>query len=231
MSYLPRRARGKISGRLSIQDSWHYRLKPRKMLRVSLRRASSVKPQSASIYREARSIRFESPMFEVTLTIHFPDGRTEKLPLKTERLTIGQNNADLLVADPGLANHRASIYRDAQRVWILDEDLLSCSYVNGAPVPRDGRLLTNGDKITIGDYTTIWIAMTQTAIAGANKPKIEMSSPLMWASLVPILIFVILAVALGSRLIDKGDEVKNQRVENREVLVNDNRNTSTPVNQ
>jgi hypothetical protein len=174
-------------------------------------------------------------MFEVTLTIHFPNGRTEKLPLSTDRLTIAQSNADLLVEDSGLANHRASIYRDGQRVWILDEDFLSCSYVNGAPVPRDGRLLKNGDKITIGDYTTIWVNMSQEAkTTVAKQSKVEMHSPLMWASLVPIVIFVVLAVALGSRLIGKsGDAVKNQSVDNRDIFVNDNRNetTITPTNQ
>ncbi len=166
-------------------------------------------------------------MLDVTLTIHFPNGRTEKLALSTERLGIGQSNADLLVDDPGLANHRATIYRDAQRVWILDEDLLSCSYVNGAPVPRDGRVLKNGDKITIGDYTTIWVNMSQAASAATKPTKIEMSSPLMWVSLVPIVIFLVLAVALGSRLIGKGEEAGNRRVNNADLFKEQNLNETT----
>jgi hypothetical protein len=171
-------------------------------------------------------------MFEVTLTIHLPDGRTEKKPLNTDRLSIGQSQADLLINDPGLGGHRATIYRDAQRVWILDEDLLGSSYVNGAPIPRDGRILTNGDKITVGDYTTIWVAISQTVTTvGTSKPKVEMNSSLMWASLVPIVIFVILAVALGSRLINQGGEVKNQRNDNLDIVIPDNQNNSTPSNE
>lgn len=166
-------------------------------------------------------------MVDVTLTIHLPNGQSKRLPLTGERLTIGQSNADLLVEDLGLANHRATIYRDAQRVWILDEDLLSCSYVNGAPIPRDGRVLKNGDKISIGDYTTIWVNMSQPA-TGKKNSKIEMSSPLMWASLVPIVIFLVFGVVLVSQLIGKDkDDVKNRRVDNTDLLLSENRNDST----
>ncbi|MEW6127943.1 MAG: transglycosylase SLT domain-containing protein [Acidobacteriota bacterium] len=166
----------------------------------------------------------------ISLTIHYPNGRTEQLPLNSERLTIGQNNADLLIEDAGLTNHRASIYRDGSRVWILDEDIYSCSYVNGAPVPREGRILNSGDKITIGDYTTIWVNIAQAAKQRSSQNQDGKRSAFAWLSVIPILVFIVLAGVIGSKLIGKTDsENSNHRTDNPNIFQDDNSNRSSDL--
>ena len=99
-------------------------------------------------------------MLEVTLTIQSSEG-TRKVPVTGDRLTVGRGGAaDLNIEDRGLSRIHASIYRDGDRVWIVDEASINGTWVNGAPVDSAGAPLADGDKISIGDFTTIWFGVS-----------------------------------------------------------------------
>ena len=70
-------------------------------------------------------------MIEVTLAVQSPEG-FKQVPLTGDRLTIGRGEtADLPIEDQGLSRLHASIHREGDRVWILDEGSTNGSYLNG----------------------------------------------------------------------------------------------------
>ena len=72
---------------------------------------------------------------EVTLIIHSVDGARE-VPVPGSRLTLGRTEpADVVINDHSLSRVHASINRDGDRVWIIDEGSTNGSLVNGAAVP------------------------------------------------------------------------------------------------
>jgi uncharacterized protein YcbK (DUF882 family) len=100
-------------------------------------------------------------MFEVTLVIH-SEGETTEVTLDGG-LTIGRgDDAELVINDSGLSRVHASIYRDMEAVWIVDENSTNGTQVNGQEVLPEGLTLGHGDEITLGDATTIIVEMRQT---------------------------------------------------------------------
>lgn len=92
---------------------------------------------------------------EVTLTIHSVDGARE-IPLDGTYLTFGRTEgADIVINDGSLSRVHASINRQDDRIWIIDEGSTNGSSVNGEPVPVAGTPLKHGDEIYIGNTTIV----------------------------------------------------------------------------
>jgi len=92
---------------------------------------------------------------EVTLIVHSLDGAKE-IPFTGNRLTIGRTEpADLVIKDHSLSSIHASINRDGDRVWIIDEGSTNGSFVNGESVPPTGTPLREGDEIYLGESTIV----------------------------------------------------------------------------
>src|SRR5205807_9567161 len=107
---------------------------------------------------------------EVTLIIHSVDGARE-VPLSGSRLTLGRTEpADLVINDQSLSRVHASINRDGDRVWIIDEGSTNGSLVNGAAVPASGTPLRDGDEIYLGN-TTIVVAFSQSVSADLSPAE------------------------------------------------------------
>ncbi len=110
-------------------------------------------------------------MAEVTLLINSPEGSTE-VSLDGEPVTVGRTDSSSIViaADTGLSRRHASFYRRHESVWVTDENSTNGSFVNGAPVPREGVKLSDGDEVSIGNYTTITIRISPDGFALASVP-------------------------------------------------------------
>src|SRR5918912_3987649 len=94
-------------------------------------------------------------MVDVTLTIYSADG-TREIPLSDNQLSIGRSDAaTLMLNDDGLSRLHATIHREGDRVWVLDEASTNGTNVNGALVPPAGTPLKDGDEITLGNETSI----------------------------------------------------------------------------
>ena len=109
-------------------------------------------------------------MNELTLTI-WCDGQTQTVPLQGSRLTIGRgDNADISVSDQSLSRIHASINRDANHVWVLDEGSTNGTFVNGKSVSASGVQLKDGDQITLGLGTKITISQTRQQASQVTAP-------------------------------------------------------------
>jgi Transglycosylase SLT domain/FHA domain len=119
-------------------------------------------------------------MLEVALTIHSPIG-SRRFSIAEQPFTIGRSEeADITIQDSGLSEYVCSIHWHDDRIWILEEDSASIK-VNGMVVPANGLQLANGDKISLGDYTTIWINIAHSdlkAEGSQSKKKLAISSAL-----------------------------------------------------
>lgn len=103
----------------------------------------------------------------ISLTIRSPE-KTQKFEMKTNHLTIGRSTqANLVIEDPTLSKLHASIHQENNRIWLLDENSASGSFVNNTRVPIQGLPLSNGDQIRLGK--TIIDVLVNSPLAIINK--------------------------------------------------------------
>lgn len=144
---------------------------------------------------------------EVTLTVHSVDG-ARQVPLDAARLTFGRTDAaDIVIDDTSLSRVHASINREGDRVWIIDEGSTNGSSVNGEPVPAAGTPLEDGDEIYIGN-TTIVVnvnlngqgeVLTETPAVETNRTSNVLPMPLIAAAGVVIIFLAVLLIGLAYR--------------------------------
>ena len=78
-------------------------------------------------------------MQKVTLYIETPDGQ-RTVPLENE-ISIGRTNlAQMVVNDATLSRLHATIFREGEDVWILDENSSNGCFVNGERVITERKL-------------------------------------------------------------------------------------------
>ncbi len=136
-------------------------------------------------------------MAEIFLIYPTSEGSKE-IAIERERTTFGRTDlADFRLDDEGLSRLHATVYRDGERVWIVDENSTNGSFVNGERVGGSGTILKNGDRIKIGNHTqlTVKIGDAQNAPPVAavqnqpSKPSVAASSaPSNSAMLIPVLV-------------------------------------------
>jgi FHA domain/Transglycosylase SLT domain len=102
---------------------------------------------------------------EVTLIIHSID-RTWEVPVTSSRFTLGRTDAaDVVINDNGLSRVHASINREGDRVWIIDEGSTNGTFVNRQPVPPSGTPLHDGDEIDLGETAIVVSFKRDTRVA------------------------------------------------------------------
>ncbi|MFN2532836.1 MAG: FHA domain-containing protein [Pyrinomonadaceae bacterium] len=150
---------------------------------------------------------------QVVLKI-YSSNETKQVLMAHSEFTIGRSGTvDLLVPDSGVSATHATIYRDGERVWILDDESANGTAVDGRPVPPSGATLYDGAEISIGHDTTIVIEFrhdtTPTRIVNVASPPQEeadaigrsLSVPIIVGSLVVLLILAAVVV-LASHVLD-----------------------------
>ena len=96
-------------------------------------------------------------MPQVVLTYSTDEGSRE-IALEEGKVSFGRGSeADYRLDDDGLSRLHATVHREGDNVWILDEHSTNGSFVNGEKVSSNGTVLSNGDKIKIGNQTTLTI--------------------------------------------------------------------------
>lgn len=184
---------------------------------------------------------------EIYLTYPTPEGSRE-IRFDGEKLTFGRgSDADYRFEDDGLSRLHSTIYRDGEKVWIVDENSTNGTFVNGEKVGASGTSLQNGDTIRIGDYTNLKIRFTESEISAAavsagnsQTSSVVSSSSNKTSSFVPLvvtafalLVITISAVVIGVKVlggkkevVKNGDDYNTPREFNND---NDNSNQSTPT--
>lgn len=162
-------------------------------------------------------------MLEITLTIQSP-GATAQVAFTKERLTVGlSSSADIYIDDTGLSGIHSSLHRQDEKVWILDENSTNGSYVNGNPVPGHGTPLADGDEISIGNSTTIFVSVVQPDSQNQSSAALINPPFRLVVGLVLILTALATVAALGPRMLKHAETRDNRRAkagfENEENIV------------
>ena len=98
-------------------------------------------------------------MLEVILTYPTPEGSKE-IRIESERTTFGRgSDATVRFDDGGLSRLHATVYREGDRVWIVDENSSNGTFVNGQQAAPAGTPLRSGDEIKIGNQTVLSVHM------------------------------------------------------------------------
>ena len=108
-------------------------------------------------------------MLEISLTYSTSEGSKE-LAIERERTSFGRGNADCRLDDEGLSRIHATVYRDGDNVWIVDENSTNGSFVNGAKVGGSGTILRHGDTIKIGNQTKMTVRIADGKSAASPSP-------------------------------------------------------------
>lgn len=100
---------------------------------------------------------------EVVLTYPTPEGSRE-IVIDGGRATFGRGSeAEHRFVDDGLSRLHATIYKDGERIWIVDENSSNGTFVNGVEVKGAGIPLKDGDSIKIGHQTVLRVQIRQDA--------------------------------------------------------------------
>ncbi len=110
-------------------------------------------------------------MLEVILTYPTPAG-SQEIPIDRERTSFGRgSDATHRFEDNSLSRLHATVYRDGDRVWIVDENSANGTFVNGQPTAPAGTPLRGGDTVTIGNETFLKVYFREPAQQTAPVPQ------------------------------------------------------------
>ncbi|HMQ04793.1 MAG TPA: FHA domain-containing protein [Pyrinomonadaceae bacterium] len=100
-------------------------------------------------------------MLTILLTYPTPEG-SQEIVIDSERTTFGRGSeATHRFSDDGLSRLHATVYRDGDRVWIVDENSSNGTFVNGVRTAPAGTPLRNGDSIRIGHRTELNVRISE----------------------------------------------------------------------
>ncbi|MGD9562206.1 MAG: FHA domain-containing protein [Pyrinomonadaceae bacterium] len=147
-------------------------------------------------------------MLEITLTYPAPEGSRE-IRIDAERTTFGRGSeAEHRFDDDGLSRRHATLYRDGDRIWIVDENSSNGTFVNGQPTAPAGTPLRSGDVIRIGHRTELTVRIKEryepaAETSGAAIPVASVARPRAapsGMSVVPVVLiaFAILVVSVST---------------------------------
>ncbi len=143
-------------------------------------------------------------MLEVTLTYPTPEG-SQKINIDDGRLSFGRGSeADQRFADDGLSRLHATIYRDGDRVWIVDENSSNGTFINGERAAPAGTPLRNGDVIKIGHTTHLNVRIAERSTPQVSPTALPVQAAVTTPAstgfgIVPVVLiaFAILVVSLS----------------------------------
>jgi pSer/pThr/pTyr-binding forkhead associated (FHA) protein len=156
-------------------------------------------------------------MLDIFITYPTPEGSRE-IAIEGERTSFGRSDeADYRLDDEGLSRLHATVYRDGDRIWMVDENSTNGSFVNGARVGGSGTVLKNGDQIKIGNHTKMIVriadgktsaqpSQVQSQPANTNIASVS-SSPPSSSMLIPILVTMCALFVIGISAIFIGVKV------------------------
>jgi hypothetical protein len=140
-------------------------------------------------------------MREIVFIYPTPEG-SQEIAMSGDRISFGRGSeSDYRFPDDGLSRLHATVYRDGERVWIVDENSTNGSFVNGEKVFGAGTPLRDGDSIKIGHFTNLRVGIrekqspvsNQQSAVGGQQSQSFSAAPQNLSYFVPI---ALIAVAL-----------------------------------
>src|SRR4051812_10322594 len=115
-------------------------------------------------------------MLEVVLTYSTDEG-SQEVVIESGRVSFGRGDVGNRIDDDGLSRLHATVYREGDNVWVVDENSTNGTFVNGAQVQGAGTPLSDGDIIRIGNHTNMRVSITQKAVAAPEiKPTVPVTA-------------------------------------------------------
>ena len=114
-------------------------------------------------------------MKKVTLLIE-TNGETKTVTLD-EEISIGRTDAaDITLGDVGLSRKNTSFFRDGEVIFVVDENSLNGTFVNGEKVSDQPQRVFDGDEIKIGTETYIRVEIASDVSSKIQSPKSKAQS-------------------------------------------------------
>jgi pSer/pThr/pTyr-binding forkhead associated (FHA) protein len=99
---------------------------------------------------------------------HQTDYGSEEIFVAGDKISFGRgSDADYRFEDRGLSRLHATVYREGDRIWIVDENSSNGTFVNGEKVGPNGTPLKDGDTIKIGNTTSLFVELRQEDLSTA----------------------------------------------------------------
>jgi pSer/pThr/pTyr-binding forkhead associated (FHA) protein len=106
-------------------------------------------------------------MLDISLTFPTPEG-SQSIVIEDERTSFGRGSeATYRFDDDGLSRLHATVYREDDRIWVVDENSTNGTFVNGARAAAGGTPLRNGDTIRIGHRTDLTVRISEKMVQPA----------------------------------------------------------------
>ena len=117
-------------------------------------------------------------MLDIRLTYPTPEGSKE-IRIESSKTSFGRGSeAEFRFPDDGLSRLHATVYRDGDKVWVVDENSSNGTFVNGVRVGGAGSPLRTGDSIAIGNSTVLNVRISeQLPVAAFDEPSVVEHSP------------------------------------------------------
>jgi pSer/pThr/pTyr-binding forkhead associated (FHA) protein len=151
-------------------------------------------------------------------------------------LTLGRTNeSDVVIKDNSLSRVHASINREGDRVWIIDEGSTNGTSVNGERVLPTGTPLRDGDEIYLGE-TTIVVRLREASAATKGLDETALTpapdkgpSKLLIATAAAGVIILLAVIVIGLAYRNSGN---SERITVRKYdALNDNQSTITSTGE
>jgi len=112
-------------------------------------------------------------MLDIRLTYPTPEG-SDEIRIEGPKTTFGRGSeAEFRFPDDGLSRLHATVYRDGDKTWIVDENSSNGTFVNGVRTAAAGTPLKNGDNVKIGNSTVLTVRIAEQARAAAvAQPRV-----------------------------------------------------------
>ena len=108
------------------------------------------------------------------ITLYIETANEAKTVEIEDEISIGRTNAaEIVLDDIGLSRLNTTFFRDGDLVFVVDENSLNGTYINGEKISGQPRRIFNGDAIKIGSETRIRV---ETAQISDSKFQISNSS-------------------------------------------------------
>ena len=116
---------------------------------------------------------------DIRLTYSTDDG-PQDASIDNERTTFGRgSDVDHRIDDDGLSRLHATVYREGDRVWIVDENSTNGTFVNGDRTRPAGTPLKDGDVVRIGNHTNMRVSVSQepSGVAAVTPQTVSTFTP------------------------------------------------------
>lgn len=101
------------------------------------------------------------------------DGETKTVALEDE-LSVGRTSlAQIVLPDNGLSRLNTTFFRDEDEVFVVDENSLNGTFVNGEKLLDQPKRLRDGDEIKIGSGTHIRVEIGEKQKAAESRTKAQ----------------------------------------------------------